>query len=111
MSYLTAEAATLLHDAGFEVVHGRAQREGITPYQPFVEALRHHLAHSDAVARELAPMLGPELAVLARVVPELRGALPAADGFPVFEPRAVFDAMAALWAAIARRRPLLKLVK
>ena len=54
-------------------------------------------------------MLGPELGVLARVVPELRGALPAGLAFAGAEldPRAVFDAMAALWVAIARRRPLL----
>ena len=106
---LVAEAAARAQHAGFEVLHGRGQRDCVTPYRPFVEALRRHLGHGDAAARELAPVLGPELAELARVVPELRPALPAgaaaADGDGRLQ--RVSDAVAGLCAAAARRRPLL----
>jgi DNA-binding SARP family transcriptional activator len=106
---LAAAAAARAQRAGFDVLHGRGQRDCVTPYRPFVEALRRHLDHDDADARELAPVLGPELAELARVVPELRPALP--DGAGAAEPdgrlQRVSDAVAGLCAAAARRRPLL----
>ena len=83
----------------------------MTPFQPFVEALRHHLAHDDAIARELAPILRPELAELARLVPELRRAVPARPDEELAEPgvrvQRGCDAVTALCAAVARSRPLL----
>ena len=110
-SRLAAEVAARAHDQGHEVLRGRAERDGVIPYQPFVEALRHHLAHDDAVARELAPILRPELAELARLVPELRRAVPARPDEEPAEPEVRLqrgcDAVAALCAAIARSRPLL----
>ena len=108
---LTAEVAARAHEQGHEVLHGRAERDGVTPYQPFVEALRHHLAHDDALARELAPILRPELAELARLVPELRRAVPARPDEELAEPGVRLqrgcDAVTALCAAVARSRPLL----
>ena len=108
---LAAEVAARAHEQGHEVLHGRAERDGATPYQPFVEALRHHLAHDDALARELAPILRPELAELARLVPELRRAVPARPDEELAEPGVRLqrgcDAVTALCAAVARSRPLL----
>ena len=102
------EVAARAHAAGCEVMHGRAQAHGVTPYQPFVEALRHHLAHSDAVVHELA-VLRPELAELARLVPELRAVAPVpAEERAISEGPCphVFAAVGALFDAIARRRRL-----
>ena len=107
---LAAAAAAHAHAEGSDVMHGGVHRGGVTPYAPFVEALRQHLTHGDAAARELAPVLGPELAELALLAPELRRTVPAAaamDGLAAAVRRQrMFDAVGALFAAIASRRPL-----
>jgi DNA-binding SARP family transcriptional activator len=109
-SRLAAEAAARAHRDGHEVLHGHAQRDGLTAYEPFVGALRPRLAHCDTVARELAALFGPELAELAQVVPELRSAVPGWAGAGTSDPdvrlRRICDAVAALCTAIARSRPL-----
>jgi len=110
-SRLAAEVAARAHAAGCAVLHGTCQRAAVTSYEPFVEALRRWLASGDDVARELAPVLEPELAELARVVPELRrvvGAAPdGSDVTPELRRQRAFSAVGALCAEIARRRPLL----
>jgi len=110
-SRLAAEVAARAHAGGCDVLHGSSQRHGVTSYQPFVEALRRRLAASDAVARGLASMLGPELAELSRVVPELRravGASPDSDDVDTDVRRQrTFCAVGALCEEMARSRPLL----
>lgn len=112
---LVAEVAVRAHTDGYEVLHGRAQRDAVTPYQPFVEALRGHLGRDDAVATELAPVLRPELAELARIVPELRRAVDAAsdDTSAASDVRRqrTFTAVGALCETIARQRPLLLILE
>ena len=73
---LLAAAAQQLHEAGWPVLHGRAYEDSAIPYQPFVDALRHHLAYrprldlaSDA---SLAPAAGP----LAELLPEIEPLIP-----------------------------------
>ena len=99
---LLAELAHEAHGAGQTVLYGRAEACSPIPYQPFVEALRHHVAHDatlDAVGIE------PELAAVADVVPELRGRLPPLAG-PAPDWR-LFTGLAALVAQLARTGPLL----
>ena len=112
---LAAEVAARAHAEGCEILHGRAQRVSALPYQPFVEALRRRLRRGDGPERELLPLLEPELAELARVVPELRRAVAAA---PDHEPadadlaqQRICDAVAALLGALAARRPLLIVIE
>jgi predicted ATPase len=79
--------------------------------QPVVEALRRYLGHDDSVAHGLADLLGSELTELARHLPELRRAVPAVSDGVLCDAETrrarVFDAVAGLLEAIARRRPVL----
>jgi DNA-binding SARP family transcriptional activator len=68
---LLAEAAARLQADGWPVLFGRADEEGLVPYEPFVEALRHHLAHARDFER-----LPSAAAPLAMLVPELEPLLP-----------------------------------
>ena len=70
---LLAELAHEAHGAGRTVLYGRAEACSPIPYQPFVDALRHHVAHDAAL--ETAG-LEPELAAVADVMPELRERFP-----------------------------------
>ena len=112
---LAAEVAVRAHTAGCEVLHGRAQRDAVTPYQPFIEALRQHLAHDQAVAEELTPLLRPELEELAHFLPELRHTVSPAAAPERVDPdvrrRRAFSGVSALCDAIARRRPLLLILE
>ncbi|MCA1845039.1 MAG: AAA family ATPase, partial [Actinobacteria bacterium] len=63
---LAAELAARVHAGGGMVLAGRCDEDMGVPYQPFVEALRHYVAHAPAPLR-----LGPYAGELARLVPEL----------------------------------------
>jgi class 3 adenylate cyclase len=63
---LAAELAARVHDEGGTVLAGRCDEDMGVPYQPFVEALRHYVAHAPAPIR-----LGRHAGELARLVPEL----------------------------------------
>ncbi len=67
---LAARLAAGAHAEGHIVLYGRADEETVSPYQPFVEALRHYAAHRPGLAEEtqLAASAARELA---RLVPEL----------------------------------------
>ena len=73
---LTARVAARAHAEGAVVLHGRADEESVSPYQPFVEALRHYAAHRPGLVEEtrLPTATAEELACL---IPEL-GAPPSA---------------------------------
>ena len=67
---LVARFATAVHDDGAVVLHGRSDEESVTPYQPFVEALRQYAAHRPGLTEEIQlPEAGAE--TLASLVPEL----------------------------------------
>ena len=73
---LLAEAAARLHADGWPVLYGRADEDSPVPYQPFVEALRHHLAHRPRLALSPAERLPSAAAPLSALLPELEPLLP-----------------------------------
>jgi len=103
---LVAELCRRAHAEGATVLLGRSTEEALTPYQPFIEALRHYAASSPA--DELAVQAGTGRGVLARIVPELAGgaaepqpADPGGEG----DRYALFDAVATFLREAARGRP------
>ncbi len=104
---LAAEIANEAHAAGATVLYGRSDAESLVPYQPFVTAVQHYMAHR--ISLELPPELEPELSELARLVPALRRHLP-----ELREPLAedgqtrryrLFEAVTRILARIARESP------
>ena len=67
---LAARVAAAVHTEGGVVLCGRADDESISPYQPFVEALRHYAAHRPRLADETG-LPAAAAQELARLVPEL----------------------------------------
>ena len=67
---LAARFAADVHRDGGAVLCGRADEETVWPYQPFVEALRHYVAHRrDTVSEAGVPP--PAVSALASLLPEL----------------------------------------
>jgi AAA ATPase domain len=67
---LAARVAAHAHAEGGVVLYGRADEESVSPYQPFVEALRHYAAHRPRLADETRlPAAAAE--ELASLIPEL----------------------------------------
>ena len=56
------------------MLYGRSDAESLVPYQPFVTAVQHYMAHRETL--ELPARARPELSELARLVPALRRHLP-----------------------------------
>jgi DNA-binding SARP family transcriptional activator len=102
---LAAELAIDAMGAGFDVLHGRAERDGATPYQPFVEAIRGVLRERPAAAGGVDASLQPELAELARLVPELRSTVAPPEGGELCSYR-IFMAVSALLSTLAQERPV-----
>ncbi|HUP70823.1 MAG TPA: BTAD domain-containing putative transcriptional regulator [Acidimicrobiales bacterium] len=108
---LAAAVAAEAHASGAIVLYGRCDEGAIVPYQPFVEALRHYVAHAPLpVLRDHLAATGGELA---RLLPDLRRRLPeleeqertgeAHSG----ERHVLFDAVASLLAEASRHHPVL----
>ncbi|HLY50973.1 MAG TPA: AAA family ATPase [Solirubrobacteraceae bacterium] len=109
---LAAELARRAHEEGATVLAGRAPREALVSYQPFLEALRHYFRVAPAAeVRSAVRDFGPELA---RLVPELRRRIPELSPEPAGDPEGerylLFEAMVGLLSAIAVRTPLLLLL-
>ena len=100
---LAARFAAAAHGGGATVLHGRIDEETVVPYQPFVEALRHYVAHAGgaASAPDLAPLV-PELGVCRRS---------AAAGERENRRYRLFEAVAAVLGQAAAARPLLLVVE
>jgi hypothetical protein len=73
---LLAEAAGRLHADGWPVLFGRADEERLLPYEPFVEALRLHLADRPRLGLRQNERLPAAAAPLAMLLPELEPLLP-----------------------------------
>ena len=103
---LASELALGVADKGGEVLAGHCDELVGAPYQPFAEALRHHLAQPGA-----ADTLGAAAGELARLVPELGQVVPglaaplSAD--PDAERLRLFEAVRAWLADLASRRPVM----
>jgi tetratricopeptide (TPR) repeat protein len=69
---LATELASSLFASDWTVLYGRATPDGVVPYEPFVEAIRHYLTHHPLPAGAFDPAIQPELAELSRIMPELR---------------------------------------
>ena len=108
---LAARFAAEAHVHGATVLYGRADEDSVVPYQPFVEALRHLVAHVDVGAVE--SVLGAELAELRPLVPELARAV-GPGGVPADAENgryALFESVSALLDHVARLRPLILIVE
>jgi hypothetical protein len=98
-SRLTARLAARAHAEGAVVLYGRADEESVSPYQPFVEALRPYAARHRGVADEIRlPTAAAE--ELASLIPELdapRRAATVPEGQEREQPRhELFDAVVRL---------------
>jgi DNA-binding SARP family transcriptional activator/tetratricopeptide (TPR) repeat protein len=106
---LLAHFAREVHGAGANVLYGRCDEGALLPYQPFIEALRHFVVHCGPP--QLPGQAEPELAELARLVPELRAGAGAAAAPPPGEPETqryrLFEAMTGFFAGLAGAAPLL----
>lgn len=109
-SRLAGRLAGEARAGGATVLYGRADEDGVTPYQPFVEALRHYARYSPDLAST------PQIAAAAR---ELAGLVPALGGPPgtrVDRPPGerqryrLFDAVVAILSHAAGERPLLLVI-
>ncbi len=109
---LATELAIEAHGRGLPVLYGRCEEDAARPYEPFVEALEHLIAHcpQGLIRRHLAAH-GDELA---RIVPALATRAPEAQrahtADPVSERYALFDAVADILARAAEDSPLLVLL-
>ena len=105
---LCTETAVRAWATGAAVLYGRCDEIALLPYQPFVEALRHHVA--GCPTEELVAQLGPVSGELRRVVPELAERVPALplplSGDPDGARFRLFDAVSWLLIEAAQRRPL-----
>ncbi len=102
---LAGELAGSLHADGTTVLGGRCDEDLGVPYQPFVEALRHYVAHSSD------PRLGRHPEELVRIVPEVAERV--ADlpqplrSDPETERYRLFDAVAAWLSDVSGETPVL----
>jgi DNA-binding SARP family transcriptional activator len=101
---LMFELGRVASSEGVSVLFGRCQPEPLAPYEPFVQALREHVASVGAAA--VAPLAGDELA---RLLPELRVVQPPPAAGEVADAARLrlFEGVRATLEHAARRRPVL----
>ena len=106
---LATELATRLHGEGATVLAGRCDEDLGVPFQPFVEALRHLVDHTNR--EELCQRLGRYAGELARLLPELSKRVPdlppVLRSDPETERYRLFDAVASWLHATSQEQPLL----
>ncbi len=105
---LASEFARRAYAGGATVLYGRSDAESIVPYQPFISAVQHYLAHYDDAA--LSEQLDLELGELGRFIPGLQRTVPTLLEPLAIEPDArryrLFEAVTRVLAFIAADRPL-----
>jgi DNA-binding SARP family transcriptional activator len=101
---LMFELGRVASSEGASVLFGRCQPEPLAPYEPFVQALREHVARVGAAA--VAPLAGEELS---RLLPELRVAQPPQPAGEVAEAARLrlFEGVRATLGHAAGRRPVM----
>ena len=106
---LAAEFCRGAHAQGGLVLLGRCYEESLSPYQPFVEALRDYVSQTSI--DELRLQLGPHRPTLAKLVPELLGQGHeigyTATESPDREQFLLFEAVASLLRAASEEHPLI----
>jgi DNA-binding SARP family transcriptional activator len=109
---LAGEFGRLLAEEGATVLYGRCDAEPLAPYQPFVEALGHYVAH--APPARLERQAAGDAGELARLLPRLGERLPSVPAPPSGEPEAerfrLFEAVARLLRRVAAGPGLLLLL-
>ena len=102
---LASELAGAVHREGGVVLGGRCDEDLGVPFQPFVEALRHYLAHAEQ------PELGRLGGELARLAPEVGTLVPGLPqplrSDPETERYRLFDAVTGWLARVAAEAPVL----
>ena len=105
---LVAEFARELHEEGAAVLWGRSSEEALSPYQPFVQALQHHVR--SAPLEELREQVGASADLLVRLLPDVRSRLPVPEPQLLEEPESeryrLFEAVGHLLAAASAERPI-----
>jgi len=105
---LATEAARAAHAEGGVVLFGGCDEDIGLPYRPFVEALRHYVAH--APDEVLAAHVQTHRGELARLVPELARRIPDLPAPQVAEAETerflLFEAVTGLLACASQERPL-----
>ena len=106
---LATELAARAAAGGMSALWGRCwEAEARPPYWPWIQVIRPLLR--DGVSEQLAALLGPGLAYLAQVMPELRNSLPRAAPAPSLDSESarlrLFDATATFLAHAASTAPL-----
>jgi tetratricopeptide (TPR) repeat protein len=104
---LAARFAGEVHGAGGSVLYGRADEDGVSPYQPFVETLRHYAAHRPRLREQ--PGLEAPTRLLAALVPEL--GQPAGRPSDPHDRHQLLEAVLQLFAHAASERPLLVILE
>ena len=108
---LLAAAAARLRGVGWRVLYGRADEDGMVPYQPFVEAFRDHLAHDPRLGlaehERLATAAAPAAMLLPELEPLLNDDRPPAWEEPEAARYRLYVAVASLLARLAGRGRLL----
>jgi DNA-binding SARP family transcriptional activator/tetratricopeptide (TPR) repeat protein len=108
---LLLEFGRLAHERGALTLFGRADEARLVPYGPFLEAIRHHVAH--APAESLARAADTGQGELRALLPELRaavGPVPASGGDPSLARYRLFDAISGLLVDAAAERPVVLLL-
>ena len=100
---LASELGREVHAGGATVLFGRSDAESLVPYQPFITAIQHRVAHRQTLY--FPPELMPDLAELGRFIPALRRHTP--DVAPIQDEPEVdryrlFAAVTRLLAFVAR---------
>ena len=105
---IVSEFARQAYDDGAIVLYGRSNAESIVPYQPFITAIQHYLAHRHDEA--LAHRLDLELCELGRFIPDLRRSTATLGAPLAAEPEArryrLFEAVTRLLAYVAEECPV-----
>jgi class 3 adenylate cyclase/tetratricopeptide (TPR) repeat protein len=106
---LAAELARRVHRAGALVLYGHSDDELNVPYQPFVEALRHFVAHAPGF--DVRGHLGRHAGDLIRLAPDIgervSGLPPPLKSDAETERFRLFEAVASWLGAASRDEPIL----
>ena len=109
---LAARFAAEVRAEGGTVLYGRADAESVSPYEPFMEPLRHCAAHWPGLADE--PGLETATRLLGGLIPELRRPVASAAGSVKEQPNdrgKLLEAVVQLLLHAAGQRPLLVIVE
>src|SRR5690349_2742265 len=104
---LASELAREVHAGGATVLFGRSDAESLVPYQPFITAIQHRVAHRQTLY--FPPELLPDLAELGRFIPALRRHTPEPtpiEDEPEVDRYRLFAAVTRLLAFVAREHPV-----